>query len=152
MSMPLSAYVGTLNVTTGAITDLGMTISSYQDDCDMLFFHGDVLMGADVGTGANRLDLLSLSQSTGEVTAAVVNNSYGSAGATPLRVAYDASRDKAYSWRASDGNLLEIDLASGAVTAIGETHASGTYGGQPVRAFFSAPPPATPCPILVDPD
>jgi hypothetical protein len=68
----------------------------------------------------------------------------------PLRVAYDGSRDKAYTWRASDRNLLEINLATGAVTAIGETHAADTYAAQPCRAFFSAPPPATPCAVPND--
>jgi hypothetical protein len=62
----------------------------------------------------------------------------------PLRITYDSTRDKAFSWRDSDNNLLEFSMTTGAVTAVGQTHPNGTYRigstDQPSRGFFVAPP------------
>lgn len=147
VTSPISNRLGTLNLATGAVTDLSATtIDAYQDDCDMLFFRDGTLYGVDVATANNTLDLFSLSLTTGAATRSISPTpTYAGTSTVPLRIAYDESRGKAFSWRPSDRNLLAIDMTSGAATAIGQTHAASTYQigavDQPSRGFFVAPAP-----------
>ena len=62
--------------------------------------------------------------------------------ARPLRFAYDASRNKAFSWRLSDRNLVELSLTTGQATAIGETHTAVELGASVINGMAFAPPPA----------
>ncbi len=143
VSSPISNHLGTLNVTTGLITDLSATtIDAYQDDCDGLFLRVGTLYGYDVATANNLLDLYSLNLTTGAATR-LLNPypTYGGTTTVPLRIAWDDSRNKAFSWRDSDNNLLGFDMSNGVATAIGPTHASGSYGNQPSPGFFVAPMP-----------
>jgi hypothetical protein len=138
-TQPYSNYLGTLDLETGNITDLSTTtIDSGQDDTDMLFVRDDTLYGVDVLTANNRLDLFTLNLTTGAASI-VASPTYGGSTTVPLRIDYDASRQKAFSWRPSDRNLLEINLTTGAATALGATHANTAYASQPSRGFFVAP-------------
>jgi hypothetical protein len=142
---PISTNLGSVVRETGAITDIGVAVAGLQLDMDMLFVRGQTLYGVDVVTNNSRLGLFTFNLETGKDTQ-VVAPSYGGPTLVPLRVAYDASRDKAFAWRPSDRNLVAFDLVTGAATPIGETHAAGAYGGAPTRGFFVAPAPA--CPSL----
>jgi hypothetical protein len=91
---------------------LASSVVSVQNDTDAIFFRNGTLYGIDMAIANNRLDLFILSLTTGadiDVAAAT----YAS-GQVPLRIAYDESRKKAFGWRASDRNLVEINLESGA--------------------------------------
>lgn len=137
-SQYLSNKIGTLNVTTRAITDLSATVVSVQNDMDSMVFVGDVLYGIDVATGNSRIDLVTVNLTTGATTS-VATPTFGGGTATPLRIAYDVSRSKAYSWRSSDRNLLELSLVNGTATALGETHAITVYPSEVVQGFTVAP-------------
>jgi|GEM_PF-6419445 len=139
---PISSHVGTLNLSTAVITNLGMAAITIQNDVDLLFFKGTTLYGMDVATNNNRLDIFTVDLGTGAITNTAMPT-YAS-NQVPLRLAYDASRDKTFSWRASDRNLLEIALVGNTVTPIGPTHTAGMYNNQLIRAFFVAPPPVCP--------
>jgi hypothetical protein len=135
---PISTNLGTVNTTTGVITDLGTTtVTSAQNDIDGLFFRGEVLYGVDVATVNSRLDLYTFDLSTGAETDAA-SPSYGASTAVPLRIAHDDTRGKTFAWRPGDRNLVELDLATGAATALGETHAAATYDAAPSRGFTVA--------------
>lgn len=134
----VTSKLGTLNATTRVITDLAGTVNTVQDDMDSMVFVGTTLYGIDVATNNSQLELVTANLTTGAVNSVAIPST-GSAAATPLRITYDPTRSKAYSWRQSDRNLLEMSLANGTVTAIGETHAVTVYPGEPVQGFVSAP-------------
>lgn len=140
---PQSSHIGTLNLTTGAFTDLGNAVDTLQDDVDMLFFRGTTLYGVDVATDNSRIDLFTINLTNGADTN-VMSPTYSAQNQVPLRWAFDESRAKAFAWRASDRNLLQVDLETNMVTPIGPTHAAGMYGNQNVRAFFVAHAPECP--------
>ncbi|HEX6239520.1 MAG TPA: hypothetical protein VFZ61_01450, partial [Polyangiales bacterium] len=137
---PISTHLGTVMRETGAITDVGVAVTGLQLDMDMLFVRNQTVYGVDVVTNNSRLGLFTFNLETGKDTQ-VVAPTYGGSTLVPLRVAYDASRDKAFAWRPSDRNLVVFDLVTGAATPIGATHAAGAYGGAPTRGFFVAPAP-----------
>lgn len=134
----LSNRLGTLNGATRSITDLAGTIDTLQDDIDSMVFVGNTLYGIDVATDSSRLELVTANLTTGAV-AIVASPTFGGSTAVPLRLAYDETRSKAYSWRSSDRHLLEMSLTTGAVTAIGETHPVTVYPGETVQGLVSAP-------------
>ncbi len=134
----LSNKLGTLNTATRVISDLAGTVDTLQNDMDSMVFVGDVLYGIDVATDNSRLELVTANLTTGTVTS-VASPTSASSTAVPLRLAYDAARNKAYAWRPSDRNLLVMSLVDGTVTAVGETHASNVYPGEPTQGFVSAP-------------
>lgn len=139
---PISNHIGTLNTTSGVFTDLGAAVMSFQDDGDGLFFRGETLYGFDVATTNNRLDVFTINLTTGANTN-VLMPTYG-ANLVPLRTAYDASRDKAFAWRAGDRQLIEISLTENIVRPLFATHAANLYANQPSRGFFVAPSPRCP--------
>jgi hypothetical protein len=143
VTSPISNYVGTVVLGTGAVTDLGTAVNTFQDDIDMLFFDdNDALHSVDVATTNSLLEIHSINLTTGAST--LVNDvAATSSAATVLRLAYDDSRDKVFGWRQSDRNLVEINVGTGATTPLGETHASSLYGNQPSRGFFIAPAPTS---------
>lgn len=143
VTSPISSNLGTLDASTGAITDLGVSVTGLQGDIDMLFVQASTLYGVDVTTNNGRLGLFTLNLETGKDTQVVAPN-YGAMNMVPLRVAYDASRKKAFSWRPSDRNLLTFDLDAGSVAPIGETHSGDAGLGDVVRGFFVAPAPNCP--------
>jgi hypothetical protein len=134
----ISNKLGTLNVATRVVTDLAGTIDTIQNDMDSMVFVGTTLYGIDVATDNSRLDLVTANLTTGNVTI-VASPTFTSGAAVPLRLAYDETRGRAYSWRTSDRNLLELSLVTGAATAIGETHASNVYPGETVQGLTVAP-------------
>jgi hypothetical protein len=143
VTSPISSNLGTVDASTGFITDRGVSVTALQGDIDGLFVRDGVLYGVDVTTNNGRLGLFTLDLETGKDTQ-VVAPYYGATNTVPLRVAYDASRGKAFAWRPSDRNLLTFDLSTGAVTPIGPTHASNAPYGDVVRGFFVAPAPNCP--------
>lgn len=137
----LSRSLGTIDLSTGIITNLSTTlITSVQNDMDMLFFRDGALYTMDVATDLDRSDLFTLDLVTGAASNHVISMDSDE----PLRLAYDESRDKVFSWRVGDRNLLEINLTTMAATAIGQTHPSTSYGNALVRGFFVAPVPVCP--------
>lgn len=138
---PLSSHLGTLDLGSGFITDVGAAASTLQNDVDQLFFQGATLYGTDIVSDMNRLDLFTFDLGTG-VSTRVVAPTYSPS--LPLRIAHDDSRGKTFAWRLADRNLLEIDLTDGEVTALGATHTSTSFGNAPSRGFFFAPEPGCP--------
>jgi hypothetical protein len=134
----ISDKLGTLDLTTRIVTDLPGKVDTVQDDMDSMVFVGTTLYGIDVATANARLDLVTANLTTGAVTQVATPLS-ASASAVPLRIAYDDTRGKAYAWRESDSNLLEMSLSDGTVTPLGQTHASNLYPGQVVQGFAVAP-------------
>jgi hypothetical protein len=134
----LADKLGTLNAVTRAVTDLAGTVDTLQNDMDSMAFVGSTLYGIDVATNSSQLELVTGNLTTGAVSSVAVPSSNGST-AVPLRIAYDDTRSKAYAWRQSDRNLLEMSLANGTVTAIGETHPSTVYPGEVTQGFTVAP-------------
>lgn len=86
--------------------------------------------------------LYRLSLTTGAATPVAVAS--GAGNTAPHRVVYDSGREKAYGWRFSDHQLLEVNLTTALGTAIGETHPLGTYANAALRGFMSAPASACP--------
>jgi hypothetical protein len=131
----LTPNLSTLNPTTGVITSLGGSVVTLQNDQDLLFFKDDVLWSFDVDTNANQTELFTLNLATGIDTNVVTVTQNDET----LRVAYDGSRGKAFGWRVGDRNLLEVNLSTGAATALGETHPANMFASATIRAFFIAP-------------
>jgi hypothetical protein len=134
----ISDKLGTLNAATSVVTDLAGMVDTLQNDIDAMTFVGTTMYAMDVSTGTSQIELVTANLTTGAVTSVAIPAS-ASASATPLRLAYDGTRSKAYSWRQSDRNLLELSLVNGAVTPIGETHGINVYPGESVQGFTSAP-------------
>jgi hypothetical protein len=132
--------IGTLDVATRVVSNLSATVNTAQDDMDAIDFVGDVLYGVDLATNTTSLELVTISLADGLV--AIQASPVFAAGATPLRFAYDASRSKAFSWRLSDRNLVELSLTTGQATAIGETHSAEELGASIINGMAFAPPPA----------
>lgn len=131
----LTPNLSTLNPTTGVITSLGGSVTTLQNDQDLLFFKDTVLYSFDVDTSANQIELFTLNLETGlDTNVATVTQSDET-----LRIAYDASRGKAFGWRLGDRNLLEVNLATGVATALGETHPMNMFAAATIRGFFVAP-------------
>lgn len=133
-----SNRMGTIDVTTSVVTDLSGTINTLQDDIDSSAFVGTTLYAIDVATNTSQLELVTINLMTGVATS-IATPSFGTGTATPLRMAYDESRGKAYAWRPSDRNLLELSLINGTVTPIGETHPADVYPGAVSQAMMVAP-------------
>lgn len=134
----LTNKLGSLSLGTGAITSLAGTVDTLQNDMDSMVFVGTTLYGIDVATGTSQLELVTADLTTGLVSS-IATPTYAGSTAVPLRLAYDATRSKAYAWRSSDRNLLEMSLANGTVTAVGETHPANVYPGEVVQGFVVAP-------------
>src|SRR5690606_35885472 len=88
IASPRSDHLGTWNVDTGAITDLGEAIDTLQNDIDGLFMAGDALYGVDVATTLFKIEIFGLDMDDGSKTSSV-EGSYGSVAAVPLRIAHD---------------------------------------------------------------
>jgi hypothetical protein len=138
-----SVNVGTLDIETGVITNLGGAVSSVENDIDHLFFSGDVLYGLDVALTAQQLDVFTFNLTSG-ASSPVATPSFATPQAVPMRFTYAPIHQQGYGWRPSDRNLLQVDLTDGSSTPVGETHPAGLYGSQPVHAFFVAPTPTCP--------
>jgi hypothetical protein len=130
--------MGTIDVTTRVVTDLSGTVNTLQDDVDSSTFVGNALYAIDVATNLSQLELFTIDLATGTASS-IAKPGFGSTTAVPLRFAYDESRSKAYGWRPSDRNLVELSLLDGTATAIGETHASTVYPNEPSQGFTVAP-------------
>lgn len=130
----LSPTLGTLNVTTGAVTAIG-SYDTTQDDADHYTFVGDQLHVLDVGSAVYGWYRLSLT--TGAAT--LVAEPPGTVTTSPQRIEFDETRQQGFGWRANDRQLLAVNVVDASTSPIGETHAAGAYANAAMRGFMSAP-------------
>lgn len=140
----LSERNGTVDVTTGAVTAVGMH-QTHQDDADTFTFVGSVLRLLDVATTNNTGSLYVLDPVTGNVSAPLLT------GPNLLRVAYDKTRDVVFTAfgtgadpNAASRSIGKLNLTTGANTPLGTVLAADTYGNTHFNGLVSAPPPVCP--------
>ena len=115
-------------------------MTTAQNDIDMLFFKDATLYGVDVATDVNRTELFTLDPRDGRRPEQRARQPGRRAPAHRV----GRQPRQGVSWRLGGRQLLTIDLATGALTPIGETHPVTAYGNATIRAFFVAPAPTCP--------
>ena len=127
-----SESVGTVDLKSGAVTLLGSTLDTLQDDCDSLTFRAPSTLYAFDGQLPTAAGVYGVDQTTGAATVV----SAGLDGDVS-RVAWDPSRSVLWGHRRASRELVTIDLPTGDATVVGVTHASAA--DSPMFAFSVAP-------------
>lgn len=134
----LTEAVGSVATDTGAVTTIG-TSDTLQDDLDQLEWGGGALYALDVNTGANAAAIYSIAPATGVATLAT------NVSDDVRRIAWDPVGARMLGATAEDPRrLVSIDLATGALTGIGNLHTAAELGGELEDFIFFAPEPVCP--------
>jgi hypothetical protein len=130
--------MGTVDPATGAVTALG-PVTTLQNDLDQLVWIDTAPVGLDVSIPAGAA-LYDIDTTTGATTLR--------ANVTTLvqRIAWDpvAERLLAVTARETPRRLVELDVTTGTLTPIGDTHTAAELGGNTIDAIFMAPSPTCP--------
>lgn len=135
----LCERVARLDPSTRTATALAATVDTLQDDLDQLEWTGTVLYGLDVWDAGGSTGLYRVDPATGAttlVTTTLVN---------VRRLAWDADLGRMLATTNDNPRrLVVLDVATGALTAIGPTHTAAEYGGFTMDMIFFAPEPRCP--------